>query len=89
MTGFVGMDPAAVRSLAAQLNVKADEIRTIATNLSTVLDNTQWVGNDANGFRSDWHGTHRTQLMSVADALSNASTRASSNAEQQEQASSA
>ncbi len=88
MAGFVGMDPAAVRALAAQLNAKADEIRTIATNLSTVLDNTQWVGTDATGFRGDWHGAHRTQLMTVADALNNASTRATNNAEQQEQASS-
>jgi hypothetical protein len=35
------MDPGAVRALAAQLNSKADEIRTIANNLSTALENTQ------------------------------------------------
>lgn len=87
MAGFVGMDPAAVRSLAGQLNAKADEIRTIAANLSSTLDGTQWVGNDATNFRSDWNSSHRTQLMHVADALSEASTRATSNAEQQEQAS--
>lgn len=89
MAGFIGMDPAAVRSLAGQLNAKADEIRTIAANLSSTLDSTQWVGNDATNFRSDWSSSHRTQLMNVADALSDASTRATSNAEAQEQASNA
>jgi uncharacterized protein YukE len=89
MTGFIGMDPAAVRALAGQLNAKADEIRTIATNLSSTLEHTQWVGNDATNFRGDWNSSHRTQLMNVADALSEASTRATSNAEQQEQASNA
>lgn len=87
MAGFLGMDPGAVRALAAQLNAKADEIRTIANNLSTALENTQWLGNDATSFRSDWQSHHRTQLYSVADALSDASSRATNNAEQQEQAS--
>jgi len=87
MTGFIGMDPAAVRTLAAQLHAKADEIRNIATSLTSTLAGTHWAGNDANHFRDEWNSSHRTQLMNVAEALSDASTRATSNAEQQEQAS--
>jgi uncharacterized protein YukE len=88
MPGFTGMDVAAVRTLATQLTAKADEIDTIASSLSSQLDGVQWVGLDADGFRGDWHNTYRTQLQTVSSALRDASTRATSNATQQEQASS-
>lgn len=84
---FTGMDVPAVRNLAAQLTAKADEIESIATLLSSQLDGIQWVGADADGFRGDWQSTHRTQLHTVATALRDASTRATSNANQQDEAS--
>ncbi len=87
MTGFIGMDVGAVRNLAGQLKAKAEEINTIANTLSSQLDGVQWVGADATTFRSDWSSTHRAQLSAVADALTQASTRATQDAEQQENAS--
>ena len=87
MTGFVGMDPEAVRTLARQLELKAGEIDTIATTLSTQIDGTTWLGRDADAFRGDWAGTYRTQLAAVSAALREASTRATNNAAQQEEAS--
>jgi uncharacterized protein YukE len=84
---FTGMDIPAVRNLATQLNSKADEIESIANMLSSQLDSIQWIGHDADGFRGDWQGTHRTQLHTVATALREASSRASNNANQQETAS--
>ncbi|MEU0880528.1 hypothetical protein ABZ345_18145 [Lentzea sp. NPDC005914] len=87
MTGFIGMDPEAVRTLARQLELKAGEIDTIASTLSSQIDGTTWLGRDADGFRSDWSGTYRTQLAAVSTALREASTRAANNAVQQEEAS--
>lgn len=87
MTGFVGMDPEAVRTLARQLELKAGEIDTIAQTLSTQVDGTTWLGRDADTFRSDWAGTYRTQLATVSNALREASARATNNAAQQEEAS--
>jgi uncharacterized protein YukE len=81
---FIGMDVDAVRNLANQLNSKADEIDTIMNTLSSQLDGTQWVGTDADGFRSDWQGTHRAQLSAVAGALRDAATQATGNASQQD-----
>jgi uncharacterized protein YukE len=81
------MDIPAVRTLATQLNAKADEIESIANTLSSQLDGVQWVGIDASNFRNDWHGTHHAQLHAVATALRDASTRANADAAQQEQAS--
>ena len=88
MTSFVGMDVSAVRTLASQLIAKADEIDTICTTLGSQLDSTQWVGPDATSFRGDWNGTYRAQLSTVAHALRDASSRATNNANQQDQASS-
>jgi len=89
MTGFIGMDPQAVRTLATQLNSNADQIDALANALTSQLGNTQWVGTDATSFRTDWESRHRPQLMSVASALREAATRANVNAQQQEQTSSA
>jgi uncharacterized protein YukE len=88
MTSFLGMDVAAVRSLASQLSSKADEIETIANTLSSQLDGVHWSGHDADNFRSEWQSTHRSQLHAVSTALRDAATRATANANQQEQASS-
>jgi len=87
MTGFIGMDAEAVRLLAKQLELKAGEIDTIANTLSTQIDGTTWLGRDADTFRADWSGTYRTQLVAVSTALREASTRATNNAAQQEEAS--
>ena len=87
MAGFQGMDVEAVRSLAQQMNAKADEIEQLSSTLSSQLDGTQWVGQDAAGFRGEWSGAHRSQLAGVANALREASRAASNNANQQEQAS--
>ena len=87
MAGFTGMDVAALRTLASQLSAKADEIDSIANGLSSQLDGVQWVGFDADGFRNDWQTTHRTQLHAVSTALRDASSRATANANQQEEAS--
>jgi len=47
----------------------------------------RWQGRDADAFRSDWAGSYRTQLVAVSTALREASTRATANAGQQEEAS--
>ncbi|GGS54349.1 WXG100 family type VII secretion target [Actinokineospora fastidiosa] len=89
MTGFIGMDPQAVRTLATQLTANADQIDSLANALNAQLQGTQWVGQDASSFRSDWESRHRPQLAAVASALRDAATRATVNAQQQEQTSSA
>lgn len=88
MVGLTGMDVEAVRLLAGQLGAKADEIDQIASTLTTQLGNVQWLGTDADTFRGDWQSSYRTQLQTVSSALRDASTRATNNAVQQEQASS-
>lgn len=87
MSNFVGMDVQAVRTLAQQLSSDAEEIDQIASKLTSQLDGTQWVGSDASSFRDSWNGSYRQQLATVVNALRDAAQAATSNANQQDEAS--
>jgi uncharacterized protein YukE len=84
----LGLDPAAVRSLASLLNAKADEIDAVRALLTSQLLNVWWEGPDAVSFRNDWETAHTAQLSHVSAALRDAASRAQANVAQQEQASS-
>ena len=87
MSNFTGMDIQAVRTLATQLNAKADEIDSIRQMLTGQLDSTPWVGPDRERFYGDWTGQYTQALNQVAGALRDASSRATTNANEQEAAS--
>jgi len=86
MTGFLGMDIQAIRTLATQLTTASSDITQHANQINNALSSAQWTGTDASAFRSDW-GTHYQNLNTIAQALHDASQAASKNADQQEQAS--
>ena len=50
----------------------------------TQLDGAQWLGPDAEKFRSEWKGQHVTALNQVAMAVSDAGRAAMGNANAQE-----
>lgn len=82
-----GADVQQLGQLGSKLQEGASQIETQKSNLTSLLNSTNWKGPDADKFREEWSGTHTTQLTKVAEALKEASTRAKRNAEQQEQAS--
>ena len=84
-----GLDVQQVRQLSAQLNQKAGEIESALSTLTGALSNTQWEGPDAIAFRNDWSGSHTAALRQVISALRDASTKATQNANSQEQTSNA
>lgn len=83
-----GLDVQQVRQLSSQLNQKAGEIENVLSTLTTALNNTQWEGPDATSFRSEWSGQHTSALRQVANALRDAATKATQNANSQESTSS-
>ena len=87
MTGMVGMNVEEVRALSTQLQQAAEQVRQISSTLTTKLNSTTWVGPDQARFKGEWEGTHSSNLRSVAEALQQASTAASNNANDQEQVS--
>lgn len=82
-----GMDPDAVKSLAAQMIKAADQIDALSGQLTKQLNNTAWRGQDAERFKSDWQSHHMNQLKTVSNAVREAADRAQKNAEQQIQTS--
>lgn len=82
-----GMDIADVRTLASQLSQASTDITNIVSQLTSKLQGTTWEGPDRQRFESDWQSHHVNALNQVATALSDASTLASQNAQQQEDAS--
>ncbi len=87
MSNFTGMDIPAVRSLASQLDVKAGEIESLRQQLTGQMESTPWVGPDRERFYGDWTGQYSQALNQVANALREASQRATANANEQEAAS--
>ena len=86
---FTGMDIAAVRNMAAQMDNAAGEIEAITSKLTGVLQGTQWEGADATNFRSEWEGQHCTNLRQLQERLRAVSNQARKNADEQEAASGA
>lgn len=82
-----GQDIDQVRQLAGQLNAKAGDIESVISQLTSAVNSVQWMGPDAERFRSDWQGQHVPQLRQVVTALQNASQHATRNANEQQQAS--
>lgn len=88
MAQILGMDPQAVKQLARKLEQEASQIEAIRSQLTGQLSGTQWVGNDAQQFRSEWESKHVPALNRVIEALRAASQTANRNAAAQEQISS-
>jgi hypothetical protein len=85
-----GADVAQLRTLAQQFSKTADLLQQQSTQLSGQINNSPaWKGRDAEHFRSDWNGNHRTLLQKTATRLKQESKLLLKNAEEQEKTSSA
>jgi uncharacterized protein YukE len=84
-----GADIEQVQQLSNQLNAKANDIQSIISQLSSAISSVNWLGPDADRFRSDWQGQHVAQLKQVVTALQTASQNARRNAQEQQTASGA
>ena len=83
----MGMDTEQVATLGKTMQRDAGQIRTLAKQLDGQLKGAWWKGTDADRFRSDWDGTHRTQLEKLAAALEAQAKVIATNVTQQTQAS--
>lgn len=84
-----GADVDQLRTLARQFSKTADLLLQQSTQLSGQINNTPaWKGQDAEHFRSDWNGSHRTLLQKTASRLKQESKLLLANADEQEKASS-
>lgn len=83
-----GMDINAARDLVRVMNSDADTITQLTARLTQQLQNTPWYGPDATRFNSDWSGQYVPALQSIVTALQENAGILSSQADDQERASS-
>jgi uncharacterized protein YukE len=83
----LGMDPEQMGTLQKTMQREAGQIRTLAKQLDGQLKGAWWKGTDADRFRADWDGTHRTGLERIAAALEAQAKVIATNVAQQTQAS--
>ena len=71
--GFLGLDIAAIRHLARQLDTQSNEVASAATELEHAVTGTAWFGADQASFLREWESVHRPALTRAADLLRTAS----------------
>ena len=84
MSGFVGMDSAEVRRLAQTMGSEADELWTLVSQSSALLENLEWAGPDRDRMLDTWRSQHVSSLKTAAQRLQEASEQALRYAEAQE-----
>lgn len=79
-----GMNIEQVKTLAKQLTDKAGEIERILNEVNTSLQNTSWLGPDAESFKNKWTSEGVRQLNAAKQILTDASAAATRNAGDQD-----
>lgn len=83
-----GMNVDEVRSLGDLLKRKAQEIRSLVSEIEGKVHGTGWEGPDARAFKDQWWPEHKQHLSTVADQVENFGQSALNNAQEQQDASS-
>lgn len=82
-----GMDINQIRSMAGNMDRKAEEIRSAIDQLSGAVTAVSWAGPDRDRFVDEWRNRHVSSLRAVADNLSSAARQARDHAAEQERVS--
>lgn len=83
-----GMNVEQVRQLGNTLQAKADEIRSMVTQIDGQLNGTTWEGPDAQAFKGTQWPDHKNHLMQAAEVIQGFGQSALNNASEQESTSS-
>lgn len=83
----LGLDPEQMTALQKSMQRDAGTIRSLTKALDSQLRGAWWKGADADKFRSEWDGSHKTQLDRLAVALEAQAKVLQKNITQQTQAS--
>lgn len=67
--GIIGADPDQLSQLGATLQRQHDVITSVLAEVNATLDGTTWTGPARRAFEADWHGSFRTALQKLAEAM--------------------
>ena len=88
MSQLYGADVEQLDALAKQLDLAAEHLLSVKTNLMTrVVRNDLWIGPRADGFRSDWSAHHAPAISLAAGLLNSTALSVRANAGEQRRAS--
>lgn len=82
-----GADIASLRELATTMLREAQALEAARTQVDVAVDDVQWFGQDSEGFRDEWTGTHRVTMTEAIDTLTRAGETLERNADDQERTS--
>ncbi|GAA1866034.1 WXG100 family type VII secretion target [Myceligenerans crystallogenes] len=82
-----GADIASLRELATTMLREAQALEAARTQVDVAVDDVQWFGQDSDGFREEWTGTHRLTMTEAIDTLTRAGETLERNADDQERTS--
>lgn len=87
----LGMDTEAVRQCAAQLDLVAGQLASIASNANTIVGTFahHWDGGDAEALSRAWQHQHRATVFALSEHVHKMATTARAEADQQDTASAA
>lgn len=83
-----GMNPEAVRQMGTQIADSGEGVKSGYTTVQGRVNDFDWTGEDRDRYVSDFEGTIGGLVETIVQQLGEFGERASSNAEQQETASS-
>lgn len=83
-----GMNVEQVRQLGNALQAKAEEIRSMVSQIDGQLNGTTWEGPDAQQFKGSWWPEHKNHLLQAAEGIHGFGQSALNNAAEQESTSS-
>jgi hypothetical protein len=79
-----GMNIEQVRQLGNTLQAKAEEIRSMVSQIDGQLNGTTWEGPDAQQFKGQWWPEHKNHLLTAAEGIHGFGQSALNNASEQE-----
>ncbi|MGA7206505.1 MAG: WXG100 family type VII secretion target [Specibacter sp.] len=87
---MLGADPQQLRNLAKDFSQAAQQLTELSTALTQRINRPGgWKGPDADRFRSQWNGSHRSKITAASKCFDQTATALLRNAQEQEQASDA
>ena len=78
-----GMNVAEVRDLGTRLKQISQQITDMANTLNAKVNDTSWVGADAQRFKNEWWPQHRARLTQLRTDLDGFGQSAMNNASEQ------
>ncbi len=78
-----GMNIEEVEQTGARLKQRSQDLQEIINDLQSRVDQTTWLGADADRFKNDWWPKHKQVLVNMVQELNGLGQSAQNNAKEQ------